>query len=279
MSAPSTGSKFAQAYSAANVRRRLAGVTRAETARSRLSRSSKMSGRGPSGPSPAEFALAFRSPEVWEEAILELLTRHRPSAPLGYPDRVHTAGRLRDYVIGAPLRWHGFERTVEETLRGATAPEEVIWAVRRAAPAWATAPVLAAPHRRFRPRVDALWGHRQRYVSQVGLAHPGAALGAAVDLFQDPAFELAALLENLPGTSMWLAEIAYDPATATVHLSPTWAGTPRPLGFAPEPMLGLEFLEARRRLFRGGIGLGPAKASRAGSRPTPRRRAPVRARG
>jgi hypothetical protein len=94
--------------------------------------------------SPAEFALAFRSPDVWEEAILELLTKHRPPAPLGYPDRVHTAGKLRDYVIGSPLRWNGFERTVEEALRGATAPDKVLWAVRRAAPAWATAPVLTA---------------------------------------------------------------------------------------------------------------------------------------
>ena len=32
MNAPSTGSKSAQVYSAANVRRRLAGVTRAEMA-------------------------------------------------------------------------------------------------------------------------------------------------------------------------------------------------------------------------------------------------------
>jgi hypothetical protein len=127
--------------------------------------------------------------------------------------------------------------------------------------------------------VDALWGHRQRYLIQVGLAHPGAALGAAVDLFQGPAFEVAALFENLPGTSIWLAEIGYDPETATVRLSPTWASTPRPLGFAPEPMLGMEFLEARRRLFRDGMGLGPAKASRARLRPTPRRREEVRARG
>jgi hypothetical protein len=44
------------------------------------------------------------------------------------------------------------------------------------------------------------------------------------------------------------AEIGYDPETATVCLSPTWGTTPRPLGFAPDPMLGLEFLEARRRL-------------------------------
>jgi transcriptional regulator with XRE-family HTH domain len=229
--------------------------------------------------SPAEFALAFRSPDVWEEAILELLTKHRPPAPLGYPDRVQTAGRLRDYVIGSPLRWHGFERAVEEALRGAAAPEPVIWEVRRAAPAWATAPVLSAPHRRFQPRVDALWRHRQRYVTQVGLAHPGAALGAAVELFQDPAFEVPALFEDLRGTSMWLADIAYEPETATVRLSPTWATTPRPLGFAPEPMLGIEFLEARRRLFRDGMGLVPAKASGARHRPTPRRREDVRARG
>ena len=33
-----------------------------------------------------------------------------------------------------------------------------------------------------------------------------------------------------------------------MRLSPTWGTTPRPLGFAPDPMLGLEFLEARRRL-------------------------------
>jgi hypothetical protein len=127
--------------------------------------------------------------------------------------------------------------------------------------------------------VLATTGHRQRYVSQVGLAHPGAALGAAGDLFQDPAFEVRALFENLPGTSMWLGDIAYDPETATMRLSPTWATTPRPLGFAPEPMLGMEFLEARRRLFRDGMGLVPATASSARPRPTPRRRAHVRARG
>ena len=38
--------------------------------------------------SPAELALVFRSPEVWEEAILELLTTQRAPAPLGYPDRI-----------------------------------------------------------------------------------------------------------------------------------------------------------------------------------------------
>jgi transcriptional regulator with XRE-family HTH domain len=227
--------------------------------------------------SPAEFALAFRSPDVWEEAILELLTTHRPLAPLGYPDRVQTASRLREYVIGAPLRWHGFERTVEEVLRRAAAPEAVIWDVRRAAPAWATAPVLSAPHRRFQPRVDALWEHRRRYVTQVGLAHPGGALGAAVDLFQDPAFEVSALFENLPYTSMWLAEVGYDPETATVVLNPTWGTTPQPLGFAPEPMLGLQFLAARRRLFEDGMGLGPPP-SRPRHRPTPRQREHVRAR-
>jgi len=73
--------------------------------------------------SPAELALVFRSPEVWEEAILELLTTQRAPAPLGYPDRIQTAGWLRDYVIGAQLSWHGFERTVEETLRRAAAPQ------------------------------------------------------------------------------------------------------------------------------------------------------------
>ena len=133
------------------------------------------------------------------------------------------------------------------------APEEVIWAVRRAAPAWATAPVLTAPHRRFQPRVDALWGHRRRYVSQVGLAYPGAALGAAVDLFQDPAFEVRALFENLPDTSMWLAEVAYDPETATMVLTRLGHDAPA-AGICPEPMLGMQFLEARRRLFRDGMG-------------------------
>jgi hypothetical protein len=54
-----------------------------------------------------------------------------------------------------------------------------------------------------------------------------------------------------------------------VRLSPTWATTPRPLGFAPEPVLGLEFLASRSRLFRDGMGLGPATASGARHRPTP----------
>ena len=75
------------------------------------------------------------------------------------------------------------------------------------------------------------------------------------------------------------AEIGYDPETATVRLSPTWGTTPRPLGFAPEPMLGRESLAARRRLFEDGLGLGPAKASKARHRPPPRRRGHVRAKG
>jgi hypothetical protein len=82
--------------------------------------------------STVEFALVFRSPEVWEEAILELLTTQRPPPRWGIPIEVQTAGRLREYVIGAPLRWHGFERTVEEALRRAAAPEAVIREVRRA---------------------------------------------------------------------------------------------------------------------------------------------------
>ena len=65
------------------------------------------------------------------------------------------------------------------------------------------------------------------------------------------------------------AEIGKDPETATVGLSPTWGPTPRPRGFAPEPMLGLEFLAARRRLFEDGIGLVLPKASRPRHRPTP----------
>ena len=69
------------------------------------------------------------------------------------------------------------------------------------------------------------------------------------------------------------AEIGYDPETATVVLSPSWGPTPQPLGLAPQPMLGLEFLEARSRLFQDGMGLGPVKASGARPRPTPRRRA------
>jgi hypothetical protein len=39
-----------------------------------------------------------------------------------------------------------------------------------------------------------------------------------------------------------------------VVLSPSWGTTPQPLGFAPQPMLGLEFLEARSRLFQDGMG-------------------------
>ena len=65
--------------------------------------------------------------------------------------------------------------------------------------------------------------------------------------------EVEALFENLPGTSMWLAEVGYDPETVTVRLSPTWSPTARPLGFAPEPMLGLEFRAARSRLFPDGM--------------------------
>jgi hypothetical protein len=61
---------------------------------------------------------------------------------------------------------------------------------------------------------------------------------------------------------MWLAEIGHDPETAPVVLSPIWGITPHPPGFAPQPMLGLEFLAARRRLFEDGIGLVPPKASR-----------------
>jgi hypothetical protein len=75
------------------------------------------------------------------------------------------------------------------------------------------------------------------------------------------------------------AEIGYDPETATVRLSQTWSTTPRPLGFAPEPMLGLEFLAARSRLFEDEIGLGPPKASRPRHRPPPRRREHGNARG
>jgi hypothetical protein len=75
------------------------------------------------------------------------------------------------------------------------------------------------------------------------------------------------------------AEIGYDPETATVRLSPSWGTTPQPLGFAPEPMLGLEFLKVRRRLFQDGMGLGPAKASGARHLPMPRHREHVRARG
>ena len=57
------------------------------------------------------------------------------------------------------------------------------------------------------------------------------------------------------------AEVGYDPATPTVRLSPTWGTTPRPPGFAPQPVLGLEFPAAWSRLFQDGMGLGPAKAS------------------
>jgi hypothetical protein len=69
------------------------------------------------------------------------------------------------------------------------------------------------------------------------------------------------------------------PSDATVRLSPTWGPTPRPLGFAPDPMLGLEFLEARSRLFQDGMGLGPVNAAKARHRPPPRRREHGRARG
>ena len=54
-----------------------------------------------------------------------------------------------------------------------------------------------------------------------------------------------------------------------MRFSPTWATTPRPVGFAPDPMLGLEFLASRSRLFRDGMGLGPATASGARHQPTP----------
>ena len=64
-----------------------------------------------------------------------------------------------------------------------------------------------------------------------------------------------------------------------MRLSPTWGTTPRPPGFAPQPMLGLEFLVARSRLFQDGMGLGPAKAPGARPRPPPRRREHVRASG
>ena len=75
------------------------------------------------------------------------------------------------------------------------------------------------------------------------------------------------------------AEIGYDPETATVCLSPTWGTTPRPLGFAPEPMLGREFLAVRSRLFEDGMGLVRTKASKARPRPTSRRREHGRVRG
>ena len=65
------------------------------------------------------------------------------------------------------------------------------------------------------------------------------------------------------------AEIGYDPETATVRLSPTWAITPRPLGFAPEPVLGLEFLASRNRLFQDGMGLGPATRPEPATNPRP----------
>ena len=82
----------------------------------------------PWGCSPRPIARGIRpgvsvAGGVGEEAILELLTTQRAPAPLGYPDRIQTAGWLRDYVIGAQLSWHGFERTVEETLRRAAAPQ------------------------------------------------------------------------------------------------------------------------------------------------------------
>ena len=64
-----------------------------------------------------------------------------------------------------------------------------------------------------------------------------------------------------------------------VRLSPTWVTTPRPPGFAPQPMLGLEFLVARSRLFQDGMGLGPVKMFKARHRPTSRRREHGRARG
>jgi len=47
-----------------------------------------------------------------------------------------------------------------------------------------------------------LWGN---YLSR--------SVGARARSQQDPTFEVAALFENLPGTSMWLTEIAYDPET------------------------------------------------------------------
>jgi hypothetical protein len=47
------------------------------------------------------------------------------------------------------------------------------------------------------------------------------------------------------------------PSDATVRLSPTWATTPRPLGFAPNPCLGWNFGRRGAGSFKtGGAGSG-----------------------
>jgi hypothetical protein len=71
------------------------------------------------------------------------------------------------------------------------------------------------------------------------------------------------------------AEIGYDPETATVRLSPTWGTTPQPLGFAPEPMLGLDFLPAQSRLVQDGMGPRSGQGVRS---PPPLDAPPTRAR-
>jgi len=80
--------------------------------------------------------------------------------------------------------------------------------------------------------------------------------------------------ENLPGTSIWLAEVCYDPETATVRLSPP--GPPRLArwGSPPNRCLGRNFWRRRAGSFRAGWGSvrlrrpKPATARRPGDEST-----------
>lgn len=199
------------------------------------------------------YAFVFQYPAVWEEVILTIPNIDSSNKGIGYADRVQTAARLREYLVGAPLRWEGFEHTVEEALRAKGCSQTLLWELSKANIDWKTVPVLS--DHRFQPQIETYWDHRRRYLDQVGLPHPGVALTAIRDLFQDPSFAVEGLFHDHHGTSILIETVTYDPATATLRFSPAWHGVPLPIGFAPRPMFAVGFVEARRRLFCDGLGL------------------------
>lgn len=200
------------------------------------------------------YTFVFQYPAVWEEVVLTIPKIDSPDKGIGCADRVQTAARLREYLVGAPLRWDGFEHTVEEALWVEGCSQTLLRELNKANPDWRTMPVLS--DHRFRPAIETYWEHRRRYVEQVGLPHPGVALTAIHNLFQDPSFAVEGLFHDHYGTSILIETITYDPAMATLQLTPTWHGVSLPIGYAPRPMLAVGFVEARRRLFCDGLGLG-----------------------
>ena len=179
---------------------------------------------------------------LWDDAALAVLSLYKRDLGIGYGDRAETAGRLRPYLAGVPLRWRGFEDAAEQTLKADGCNQEVINQVLKRTGEWETAPSVTDP--RFQLRVNALWEHRRLYLQQAGLADPAAALTAFDDLLADPTFAIDGLFADYGRTTILLDPLIYDPARATLKVGYT--------PYAPTPLFHDAFLQARRQLFGKG---------------------------